>query len=240
MEDLAGGEAIGYFEVTSGKLVVTDPCYDRSTWCMGYLEKVKNGTWEAFAHYSDDRSWGDRVAKLVVFHKDHRYPKGFPQVLRDDEGKRVDIGVDSGQAGFFDDGVYPDGDRDDKGGEFGGKDKFYDDCCKATIGEDFGSKGGEYPNHGIVQDRGVVSSSGYGDGSYECSYWVEDGLVVAAEIVFIDDDAEDEDDITEDEEEDDMLLPCGECGEDFPEDELDINGVCPDCKEDFEEKEDEK
>ena len=39
------------FEVKSGALRVTDPCYDMDTWCAGTLEDVKNGKWLAHIGY---------------------------------------------------------------------------------------------------------------------------------------------------------------------------------------------
>lgn len=56
---------LGQFEVTSGKLRVTDPCYDRSIWCSGYVD-AENGTWEAFVYMSDQGAWGNRVSALEV------------------------------------------------------------------------------------------------------------------------------------------------------------------------------
>ena len=31
------------FEIVSGTLICSDPCYDIPTWCQGIVENVKNG-----------------------------------------------------------------------------------------------------------------------------------------------------------------------------------------------------
>lgn len=48
---------LGTFEVISGKLVVSDPCYAEDLWCCNALENVRNGVWNAHAIYDDDRSY---------------------------------------------------------------------------------------------------------------------------------------------------------------------------------------
>ena len=204
------GDAVGTFEVKSGKLVVTDPCYDRGTWCMGLLEDVKNGTWEAYTQTKNEGFWGDRVAKLVVFHKDHDTDIGATRHIA-----QFEVGVDSGQAGFFDEPSYPQGDP----GEYGDLGTFYGRVCALHDGDK-----DEYIDAGIVDGSGVVSSSGFGDGGYRCNFYKLDGQVVAAEIVFIgDEDDDDEDDEWDDDED---LEECDECGE---EDTLSPEGLCTTC-----------
>jgi hypothetical protein len=86
----------------------------------------------------------------------------------------IEVGVDSGQVGFFDDAKYDDipGDR-------------YEEVCDHTLNDPYAS----------CIDIGALSSSGHGDGCYTC-YIEEDshGTVIAARVVFIDDDEENEDD----------------------------------------------
>lgn len=36
---------LGSFDVHSGELIVSDPCYSLGTWCQGKLENVRNGEW---------------------------------------------------------------------------------------------------------------------------------------------------------------------------------------------------
>lgn len=92
---------IGSFQIISGEVRVTDPCYDEDTWCTAKLSNVKNGRWNAAVIKSDEGNWGMRVAVLRAVHEnssidvlnfDTQYGEEIPQ----------DIGVDSGQAGIFD------------------------------------------------------------------------------------------------------------------------------------------
>ena len=155
-------KSLGTVELT-GTVVVSDPCYDRDVWCMQTGSPVKPGRYEALALYSDEEDWGNRVANLVLVHEDHRGapPKAWKPI-------ESTIGVDSGQCGIFDDSIYPE-EKDHTG-----RDTFYDECCSITL-----AKG----NAGILRNgKGVVSSSGYGDGSYEL-YAKSDGEQYVALMV---------------------------------------------------------
>jgi hypothetical protein len=163
---------LGAFEVDE-KLVVSDPCYDRDTWCAIFGIECVPGTWhgqtlEGMSLYGH-RSW-----ELLAFH----------ETVTDDSvewEKFGDIGVDSGQAGIFNDAVYPKGDT----GEYGDLKTFYGRACDATMDEENPIK-----RAGVLPE-GVVSSAGYGDGSYEVFVKKNgDGLVNACRVVFIDEDEE--------------------------------------------------
>ena len=173
------------FEIKSGKVVLSDPCYDLGTWCQGVVNNVKNGEWLADAEHVD--SFGNRVAVLISYHKD--YP-ATPDDIMDGELLPFDGGVDSGQFGHFD----YDGYREDEtvqGVERISEDiicedePWYSICCDRTMSND---------GFGVIP-LGVVSSSGYGDGSYP-SYGIknEEGEYVGFATMFIfPDDLEDED-----------------------------------------------
>ena len=93
-----------------------------------------------------------------------------------------DVGVDSGQAGLFDASHY----RDDTviPNHENLKDKepseiWYDHCCNITLS----------PLSAGVLPYGVVSSSGYGDGGYDCFICRNEyGQIIRAEIEFIPED----------------------------------------------------
>jgi hypothetical protein len=195
LTDLAE-ENLGDFEVTSGKVIVADPCYSRGTWCMGDLEVV-SGTWHAVA-ITADTDWHRRVIRLVAWHKDH---KPLPGAVWYDK-EEFSLGVDSGQAGIFCDSVYPVKDQITSTHR---KDAFYSRCCEATLPEqklaeardhlakymrehDYNPAGYvpmDIPKAGVVPG-GVVSSSGYGDGSYACHTRTDDdGKAVAIFLEFI-------------------------------------------------------
>ena len=186
---------IGTFKVTGGKLVVTDPCYDVGTWCQAVLKNVRNGEWRAEIDVHDFGKTGfggKRVTRLRAFHASAE-PAG-PWNVED-----FDIGVDSGQAGFFSLDKYPEQDAQDT--------DFYDTCCNVTLS----------PTHaGIVNDFGVVSSSGFGDGGYVLrTRKDEKKKFVALEVIFIDEDLEDQ-------------RACASCGE--LSSELDMDGHCSACQ----------
>lgn len=135
----------------SGKVVVSDPCYDRSVWCMATDIAVKPGLYTTYIFRKDEKEWGVRVAAIMAIHTDYS-----GSLKKDWEPYECCIGVDSGQCGIFDDAVYPA--TESSGGEYGDEDSFYGECCKLTLSEEQG---------GILKFRnGIVSSSGYGDGSY--------------------------------------------------------------------------
>uniref|UniRef100_A0AAU6W1I6 Uncharacterized protein n=1 Tax=Pseudomonas phage Nican01 TaxID=3138540 RepID=A0AAU6W1I6_9CAUD len=236
------------FEVTSGALRVSDPCYEMGTWCAGTTNNVLNGRWLAHVGYYREpvegwtkerfekeiaeleqpqererigqlekimadlpedqkaehqekldallgfyrshglrefgRMWGNpddwtgRVAFLHIRHEsvlnDPIDPFSF--VANDD----FQVGVDSGQAGFFDLDKYEaalkdkkDNTRDDNT-RF---EQFYDHCGENTLGND---------RWGIVEGFGAVSSSGYGDGGYKLvERRNEAGELIEARIVYM-------------------------------------------------------
>lgn len=173
-------QSIGSFEVTSGQLIVSDPCYDHSI-IAGVLN-VKNGQWNA-----EIESDNGRPMVLQIEHASSPRTEFFKKTP-------LEVDVDSGQAGFFESSAY----RDDsvvKEEHYGDGDRiceetpFYSVCCSHTL---------EDPGAGTFE-FGAVSSSGYGDGTYECLVAKNaDGEIVAAQINFdtspYDDEEEDEED----------------------------------------------
>lgn len=172
---------IGTFEVTSGIIVVSDPCYNMDTWCRGNIDNVKNGTWKATVEISDEGDWGNRMAKLIIEHVDHNSDDTRHQEYLD-----ASIGVDSGQCGFYDLPIFQEKNNvpayaklsehineEDR--------KWYSMCCAMTHNRN-GSTAGVIPG-------GVVSSSGFGDGSYNCFiHKDENGQVTGAILIFIEED----------------------------------------------------
>jgi len=180
---------LGTFECTSGKLVVSDPCYTLGTWCMGEVDALK-GTWTAEVVTSEVEDWGNRVLSLKAAHVDHQY-RGCNQ--RAD----FEVGVDSGQAGIFDKSIYQKDEMVPRNFKHEGDiicrdEPWYSYVSDFTLREGCGA--------GVVH-KGVVSRSGLGDGGYECMLFkTPAGLVAGIEIVFIPDENEsDEEDDNEDE-----------------------------------------
>lgn len=159
---------LGSFEVVNNKLMVTDPCYERGTWCHGILENVANGKWYAYATITD------RVRELEIRHEH------ASSTLKAMEEADFEVGVDSGQAGFFREDMYPAADT----GRYNDLTTLYGRACATTISNHIGGT--------IVE--GAVTVSGYGDGGYVCLVGRdEEGIVRTAKIIFIDE-ADDEED----------------------------------------------
>ena len=157
------------------KVMVSDPCYGMNTWCQGVVENVMPGIYNCAVAYSDEGDWGVRVAEIDVMHQDAR--------MYWLEAADVTVGVDSGQAGIFDYEYYAKHHT-----EHDVEDGWYDKVCAITLADE---------SAGTVDDSGLVSSSGYGDGCYGC-YLAKtaDGLVVGLKVVYIYED-EDEDECDE-------------------------------------------
>jgi hypothetical protein len=141
----------------SGKLRITDPCYEPDTWCAGLLN-VKPGQYDCY-QYKHNHIWepfreGDkysndtRVGAIEIRHKSANKPV-FNQRLDNS------IGVDSGQAGFFDQAYYDEM-------KTGDEETWYDRVCGVTYNPK------DERRAGTIDNKGFVSSSGYGDGGYDC------------------------------------------------------------------------
>lgn len=90
---------IGYFDVQSDQLVVSDPCYNLGTWCIGILKNPKKGKWFASVEKSNEGDWGSRIAELFACHEEFEVNSQWNYFLFDKCD--FEIGVDSGQAGIF-------------------------------------------------------------------------------------------------------------------------------------------
>lgn len=177
------------FQITSGSLVCSDPCYTTDVWCMGIVDNVMKGTWIAEVEHGNFGGWGERIAELTICHES-RYP-GYGKW----EELPGSFGVDSGQFGFFDNEHYRKADsvKTMKKYDFGGDyltdesdpdgEEWYHACCELTLG----------PESWGVLPNGVVSSSGFGDGSYGVYGLKNDqGEYVAFQVVFIETEEEDD------------------------------------------------
>ena len=172
-------------QIQLGKRVrVSDPCYGTDVWCSGVVDNVKEGTYNVDVEISNEGMWGERVKSLTAIHSEYSGHSIIQKVP-------FEVGVDSGQCGIYDEDYYRQYHSEDDC-----NDDWYHDICKLT--DPFGTK----------DDKCVVSSSGYGDGSYDC-FLLRDknNEVVGFQIVFIEDEDYDEEDYDEyeDEEEDEYF-----------------------------------
>lgn len=245
------------FEVSSGALRVTDPCYSPGVWCSGQVENVLNGNWYARVGYHQDdfdqkqsakfiarlreelaqdrqrfvdsimefnptrepiseselddifavkksqideqeeavKNDPGRVAFIQIAHASLPFSQGAPDPNTYEQVKDLDVGVDSGQAGFFDLAQYVGlfaNPEEDKRGMRVDHSAFYRQICELTLSET--------EQFGVVP-FGVVTRSGYGDGGYNLFVKRDEmGQMVGAMIVFIseDDELEGEECSTED------------------------------------------
>jgi len=184
------------FEITSGKMVLSDPCYKIPTWCQGVVDRVKNGTWVTEVNKTDQGGWGERVSYLVAFNEQAlKENPALKETLVNGWGKQLpfNFGVDSGQFGFFDNEHYQ-------------NDKSAMDLTKYDFGDTYDQESGDswyraVSNLTLADEQwgvlpfGVVSSSGFGDGSYSVFAVVNEyDEYVGFMAVFIDENEDDEDD----------------------------------------------
>ena len=87
------------------------------------------------------------------------------------------VAVDSGQCGFYEEDYY----NANQGGEYGDLDTFYGKACNITLSDE---------QAGIIDGKGFVSSSGWGDGMYqvfvgECAFLEHEDEVVSVKIQYL-------------------------------------------------------
>lgn len=164
----------GTMNLSKGSLDLTDPCYDKETWCRKTVNKIKKGTWSCF--YLQEAEDEGRIAQIEIVHDSVD--------INDIQRKYISvgsIGVDAGLAGFFEN--KPDY-----------NDEEWNEICDFL----------PFDNPIIVNPdsclkcTGFVSSSGYGDGCYEIFGLTDDHFeVVALKIVFFTEDYDEEDEYDE-------------------------------------------
>lgn len=154
----------------NNKVIISDPCYDLDVWCQTILDNVLPGAYDCFTKTVTDPRWGTRVTSLEVCHEQCRCPNYKPTSFT--------IGVDSGQAGIFDYDYYEKYHTNTLNNTII-NDQWYDKVCDITLSP---------PQYGAVDNRGFVSSSGFGDGVYPCFIAKNNnGKIIAIRIDFIED-----------------------------------------------------
>lgn len=158
--------------IFGSKVIVSDPCYHYGTWCTSTVE-ILPGEYRYGVKKQNIPGWGVRVESISIIHKDYNNVNW--------KLTTADIGVDSGQCGIFD----YETNKDIIGtGEYDQKDTFYGKACTLTLSDD---------QFGVMDNSGIVSCSGFGDGSYDLYIAKnEQKQVIALKVVFITDE-EDED-----------------------------------------------
>ena len=172
---------IGRFEIETNKIRVSDPCYEKECKYNGVIENVKDGTWKAkIVVFDEGDDWGHRIGYLVCSHEDYIVD------VQDSRGGWIregfEVGVDSGQVAIVDDKYFKDNEVVKNTHRIGGDNNWpiaedepwYSICCDRTLSKD---------SAGLIP-FGAVSSSGYGDGVYDCYSLTKDGKIVAVYVDF--------------------------------------------------------
>lgn len=153
----------GVIDITSGRIVCSDPCYKSGEWCADSFP-AKNGLYRVYIYHTENRN-----AILEIIHKDY----DTNSVDWDDADSAC--AVDSGTFGFFDKEYYDnhhDGELDEE---------WYEN--NVVLADDYL----------LTDGAGAWSSSGYGDGMYHlqcvwCNKENDDADSVAGlRALFIDD-----------------------------------------------------
>jgi len=163
---------IKYFRIESGIMHASDPCYqiDVNNKCGVYNIKAHTGVWKATVEYSDDGMWGIRPVRLNI----RCLEKDFHPL----KIENYNICVDSGQFGFFDEMIYPNGEDEL---DYGNPKSIYRLISNLTCDP---NERGINDNWGIIGGMGVVSESYMGDGSYPLTLFFTDGSLTSAFVDF--------------------------------------------------------
>lgn len=221
-ENYTGASYKGAIRLGS-KVMVSDPCYGLNTWCQGVIENVLPGNYECYVEFSDEGDWGTRVSAIQVTHADynailhHEVRESFEVGV--DSGQAGIFDYDYYTKYHMDQSVRPHMNEDwyyrvcdltyvhkenpnYEPFSFDGNKEDDDYWLKRSEAFDawFSSEKGRKRigcfDGNTIDDLGFASSSGWGDGGYDCwTHRNEDGKVVSIRVEFITEyDDEDEDD----------------------------------------------
>lgn len=140
---------VGTIDIADDKIDITDPCYDKSTWCRTQ-KPIVPGKYDCYAGVGGNKAWGKRVYALIIL------VSGLDLDGKYDVQSVGTIGVDAGMAGFFVN--KPDYSHDE-----------WNQVCEYV----FESDGLKRPKKFLIVDenspfrcKGFFSESGIGDGEY--------------------------------------------------------------------------
>lgn len=133
---------IGHVEF-SDSVVVSDPCYDRGTWCGEFGLDIKPGKYEGRAlhgHLANWPTWGERVHRLSAVRVDERIDRWV---------YCTSLGVDSGTMSIYDDEHY-----DAKGEEWMGPPRYQKHEHGFVSSSGLGD--GSYPLYHALNDKDEI------------------------------------------------------------------------------------
>lgn len=172
---------LGSFSISSGKVLITDPCYEDDCAYRARIDNAKCGMWFARLTIREDPH-EERVSRLVAMHQNYQKPRGLTW-----KNISYDIGVDSGMAGVFDTNVYRDDALVEGTPRFISENGFIPWKDSGDIWFAMCADAVHYSNKlGGVVPGGCVSSTGYGDGVYKADALRNgDGEVVGIRIIYL-------------------------------------------------------
>lgn len=96
---------VGFLMVNSGKIDITDPCYNRDVWCRMNNITVKPGKYKCYVSVLKGKmakEWGKRIVSMMIVHEnaDLSEPLGLDEI--------GSVGVDAGLMSIAESGVKPD------------------------------------------------------------------------------------------------------------------------------------
>lgn len=150
----------GTFNFDKGIISVTDPSYEKGIWCRLDNVKIKPGVYEcnSFVCVNSKDKWDKGrtfIAQICL--------EGFEKPENDKGTKIGSIGVDAGEAGFYQD--KPDYNSEE-----------WMSFCERITKNNY-----QY----LISEHGFCTSSGYGDGYYDVySFSNSDGEICCLEIHF--------------------------------------------------------
>lgn len=167
---------VGIFNHKGNKIDITDPCYDKGTWCRT-TQELPEGEYECWVDIVDYGDWGKRVALSQIIKKDLDNSDIYART------RIAEIGVDAGLAGFFDN--KPD----------------YDDAAWSEFCEWSWQKENQIERKTVAlanednaaKCEGFFTSSGFGDGCYDViALYDKDDKLIGYEINFIEEENEED------------------------------------------------
>ena len=140
-------QAVHYGVVELGRNVkVSDPCYGSSVWCSKVLHNVSEGHYDCYILTSDENTWGNRVAFMVLCKDGHQFDIPSTYIP-------CDIGVDAGVCGIYDLDYYNKYHSDNAVDE-----NWYQENVVSWCGSDKAQI--------CEEGKGFITCSGFGDGGY--------------------------------------------------------------------------
>ena len=179
----------GEINIADGLVDITDPCYDKGTWCAMFGYKIKPGKYKCYvdvanfpSKYMYEKDDPEVVAgikkvnqvvtrqdrRIIALTIEHNEANNIPyNELKEWEKVTDKIGVDAGMCGFYNH-----------------KPSFKDD----DKWDDFWQNANNLPRYRWltcdIKPYGATVSSGFGDGLYPLFEYKQNGETVALQLLF--------------------------------------------------------